>query len=81
LPTGRLTPGSVWRVEFRLPWISRIARPEGVCRTSGSGFEVGSVLPAGGIEIGIAGISEFGAGIERVARSEETLLMTMICSL
>jgi hypothetical protein len=36
------------------------------------------LLPAGGIEIGIVGILKFGAGIERVERSEEATLLTMI---
>jgi hypothetical protein len=57
LPMGRLAPGSVSNVELRLPWISRIARPDGVCRMFGSGFGELPLLPFAGIEMEIAGIS------------------------
>lgn len=56
MPTGRLAPGSVWRVELRLPWISRIASPAGVCRMFGSGFVSLVAFAFAGIEMGTEGM-------------------------
>ena len=52
-----------------------MARPDGVCRTCGSGFEVGSVVPAGGIEIGIAGMFGLCEVGGRGGRSNEVELL------
>lgn len=43
-------------MELRLPWISRIARPDGVCKMFGSGLGALLLLPLAGMEMEMAGI-------------------------